>query len=574
MKNIPLYKVREISNLKDMINSSVELYRDRPAFHVKHKEGGSYNQISFTQLKKDMNAFGTKLLQMGLKDAKIAVMAENRYLWAITYLSVVNGLGNIVPLDKELPIYELENLILRSGARAVVYSEKTSEKLGAIAAQLSKVDYFINMDDVLSPFEAGKVHLLSKLLLEGQKLIDSGDNSYINAEIDNEAMSILLFTSGTTDTSKAVMLSHKNLAENLMGMTSMLNIVETDIFLSILPLHHTYECTCGFLCPIYRGASVAYCEGLRHIAKNLQESKATVMLGVPLIFEAMYAKIWDNIEKDPKTLKKARIALKLSNVLKKLNIDVTKKLFSRIHNSIGGHVRILISGAAGIDPLIAKGFREFGIPMVQGYGLTECSPIVALNRDVDFKDSSAGLPLPNAKVKIIDPTPEGIGEIIVKAESVMLGYYENIDATEKVMKDGWFHTGDLGYFDQDGFIYITGRCKNVIVTKNGKNIFPEEIETLLGRSRYIKESIVHGEIDSSGDTFVFATIVPDLEKLQQEKGVGDFSDTLINEVIKGEIKAVNKTLVQYKHIKDFTLREEEFSKTTSKKIKRHLEAVK
>jgi long-chain acyl-CoA synthetase len=415
---------------------------------------------------------------------------------------------------------------------------------------------------------------MSKLISEGQQLINSGDRSYINAEIDNTAMSVFLFTSGTTETSKAVMLSHENIAENLMGMTSMLNIVESDIFLSILPLHHTYECTCGFLCPLYRGASIAYCEGLRHIAKNLQESKATVMLGVPLIFEAMYTKIWDNIEKDPKTLKKARMGLKISNLLKKINIDISKKLFAQIHNSIGGHVRILISGAAGIDPITAKGFREFGIPMVQGYGLTECSPIVALNRDVDYKDSSAGLPLPNAQVKISDPNSDGIGEIIVKAASVMLGYFENLEATNKVMKDGWFHTGDLGYFDKDGFVYITGRSKNVIVTKNGKNIFPEEIETLLGRCRYIKESLVHGENEASGDTYVFATIVPDMERLQQEKGVLSFSDPVVAEIIKSEIKEVNKTLVQYKHIKDFSLREEEFSKTTSKKIKRHLETAK
>ena len=430
------------------------------------------------------------------------------------------------------------------------------------------------MDDVLSPFKDKNVLLLSKLLEAGRNLIDTGDNSYINAEIDNDAMSVLLFTSGTTDTAKAVMLSHKNLAENLMGMTSMLNIVETDIFLSILPLHHTYECTCGFLCPLFRGASVAYCEGLRHIVKNLQESKATVMLGVPLIFEAMYAKIWDHIEKDSKILRKVKIGLKFSNFLKRLNIDISRKLFAQIHNSIGGHVRILISGAAGIDPLIAKGFREFGIPMVQGYGLTECSPIVALNRDVDFKDSSAGLPLPNAEVKIDNPNSEGVGEIIVKAPSVMMGYYKNEAATAKVIKDGWFHTGDLGYFDADGFVYITGRCKNVIVTKNGKNIFPEEIETLLGRSRYIKEALVHGENDASGDISVFATIVPDMEKLQEEKAVLNISDPMVREIILSEIKTINKTLILYKHIKNFDLREEEFSKTTSKKIKRHLENVK
>jgi long-chain acyl-CoA synthetase len=480
-------------------------------------------------------------------------------------------LGKIVPLDRELPVAELEKLVVRSGAKAIVYSEKTAEKLGEVLPDIPNIEFFINMDDVFSSFNGKNVLLLSNLLISGRILLEAGDLSYVNTKIDNNAMSVLLFTSGTTDTAKAVMLSHRNLAENLMGMTSMLNIVETDIFLSILPLHHTYECTCGFLCPLFRGASVAYCEGLRHIAKNLQESKATVMLGVPLIFEAMYAKIWDTIEKDPKVLRKAKMGLKISNILKKLNIDISRKLFKQIHDNIGGHVRILISGAAGIDPLIAKGFREFGIPMVQGYGLTECSPIVALNRDVDFKDSSAGLPLPNAQVKIDNPNPEGIGEIIVKAPSVMLGYYQNEGATTRVIKDGWFHTGDLGCFDSDGFIYITGRCKNVIVTKNGKNIFPEEIETLLGRSKYIKEALVHGEDDASGDISVFATIVPDMEKLQEEKGVLSISDPIVREIILLEVKTINKILILYKRIKNFDLREEEFSKTTSKKIKRHLE---
>lgn len=574
MKNIPLYKVREISNLRDLVNSSAEAFGERPAFHVKYKEGGNYSQISYTTLKNDIDAFGTKLFNMGLHNCKIAILAENRYLWALSYFATVNGLGTVVPLDKELPVAEIENLVVRSGAKAIIYSEKTSEKLGAIAANLPSIEYFINMDEVLSPFENKNVLVLPQLLEAGRKLVISGDTSFIDSEIDNHALSVLLFTSGTTDTAKAVMLSHANLAHNLMGMSSMLNIVESDIFLSILPLHHTYECTCGFLCPLYRGASVAYCEGLRHIVKNLQESKATVMLGVPLIFEAMYAKIWDHIEKDAPTLKKVNLGLKISNFLKKLNIDISKKIFKQIHDSIGGHIRILISGAAGIDPLIAKGFRDFGILMVQGYGLTECSPIVALNRDVDFKDSSAGLPLPNAEVKIENPNSEGIGEIIVKAPSVMLGYFENEEANAKAIVDGWYHTGDLGCFDADGFIYITGRLKNVIVTKNGKNIFPEEIETLLGRSRYIKEALVHGENDASGDISVSATIVPDMEKLLEEKGILNISSPMVRDIIFSEIKAINKTLILYKHIKNFDLREEEFSKTTSKKIKRHLEKVK
>ncbi|MDF2523697.1 MAG: AMP-dependent synthetase, partial [Clostridiales bacterium] len=398
-----------------------------------------------------------------------------------------------------------------------------------------------------------------------------GDRSFIDAEIDSDIMSTLLFTSGTTDLSKAVMLSHKNISTNLMAMCTMINIIETDIFLSVLPIHHTYECTCGFLCPIYRGASVAYFEGLRHIPKNLQESKATIMLGVPLIFEVMYKRIWDQASKKPGNVAKLKVGLKISNLLKKLNIDVTKKLFAPVHEAFGGHIRLFISGAAGIDPIIAKGFRDLGINILQGYGLTECSPIAALNRDVEFKDEAAGLALPGLDVRIHAPNSDGIGEIVVNGPSVMLGYYENEEATQKVLKKGWFYTGDLGYIDREDFVHITGRKKNVIVTKNGKNIYPEEIETLLNRHPLIKESMVVGNNNTSGDTIVSAVIVPEMEKIEEELKSSSPSSEAVLSLIQNAVKSVNKGLVIYKHVKDIKIRDTEFTKTTTKKIKRYLE---
>lgn len=569
MKNIPLYDVRKIKDLRDMLNSSVEIYGDKPAFLVKYKSGGNYEPVSYKQFKRDVESFGTALSSLGLKGGKIAVIGENRYEWALTYLATVNGTGIIVPLDKDLPENEIENLLVRSEANAIIYSGHIKEHINNISARLNSVSFYIDMD---ASEDDGNRLSFKKQVEKGASLLDNGDRSFLDAEINTEVMNMLLFTSATTDKSKAVMLSHKNICINLMSMSSMLYIDPSDIFLSVLPLHHTYECTCGFLCPIYRGATVAYCEGLRHIQKNLQEAKATVLLAVPLILESIYKRIWDQAAKKPGLVKKMKSAIEISNLLRKLGIDMTRKLFAQFYDNFGGKIRLFISGAAGIDPIIAKGFRDFGLICVQGYGLTECSPIVALNRDVDFKDNAAGLPLPGLQIRIENPGADGVGEIVVKGESVMLGYHKDKVSTDKVFKDGWFFTGDLGYMDADGFVCITGRKKNVIVTKNGKNIYPEEIETILNRSPYIKECMVFGKDDDVyGDVVISASIVPDTEKIEEDFKDKPLTKEEIYELIHKEVKAVNKTLVTYKYVKDFNLREEEFAKTTTKKIKRYME---
>jgi long-chain acyl-CoA synthetase len=573
MKNIPLYEVRKITSIKDMMDTSAELYADRTAFLYKPKGRDKYQPVTFRQFKDDVDALGTALIDIGLKGGRIAIISENRYEWAISYMAAVNGTGIVVPLDKELPENEIENLLIRAKADAVIFSGNIKDHILNISKRIDFVKHYIIMDEAAdSRGSANKGFTeLKELIGDGRKKIAEGCRDFIDAQIDTEAMSILLFTSATTDKSKAVMLSHRNIAQNLMAMSSMLNIVPDDIFLSVLPLHHTYENTCGFLCPHYRGAAIAYCEGLRHIQKNLQESQATVMLGVPLIFEAIYKRIWDQASKDPKVLKKLKLGIKLSSFLKKLGIDITKKLFAPIHNNFGGKVRIFISGAAGIDPDVAKGFRSLGIHFVQGYGLTECSPIVTLNRDVDFKDDAAGLPLPGLEVRIDSSDAEGVGEITVKGPNVMMGYFEDPESTEKVMKDGWFSTGDLGYIDADGFIHITGRKKNVIVTKNGKNIYPEEIETLLTKSLYIKECIVFGKDDPVyGDVVVSATIVPEMEMIETLFEGRKPTEEEIYDIIRKEVKEVNKGLVTYKYVKDFSIRYEEFAKTTTRKIKRYV----
>ncbi len=570
MKNIPLYEVRKVKSIKDVLCSSAELYSDRTAFLQKRKGNDKYEPVTYRQFKTEVDALGTELIDMGLKGSRIAIISENRYDWVLSYMAVVNGTGIVAPLDKELPENEIENLLVRSKADAIIFSGNLREHIENISKRISFVKYYIDMD---AESEGGNGFVpLKSLVDKGRKLVDKGRADFIKAEIDPEAMSILLFTSATTDKSKAVMLCHRNIAENLMAMSSMTYIDPSDIFLSVLPLHHTYESTCGFLCPFYRGAAVAFCEGLRHIQKNLQEVEATVMLAVPLIHESIYKRIWDQAAKDPKLLKKLKFGIKLSNTMKKVGIDMTRKLFAPIHNNFGGHLRLLISGAAGIDPEVSRGFRSLGILFIQGYGLTECSPIVALNRNVDLKDEAAGLPLPNLEVRVDAPSADGVGEIMVKGPSVMLGYYEDPENTAKVIKNGWFYTGDLGFIDSAGFVHITGRKKNVIVTKNGKNIYPEEIETLLSKSRFIKECIVYGKDDPVyGDVVVSATIVPEAEAIQAQFEGRQPTSEEVYELIRKEVKEVNKSLVIYKYVKDFTLREQEFAKTTTKKIKRYME---
>mgnify|MGYP000961359501 FL=1 len=570
MNKFELNIVRPIRDLKDMLESSVKLFGEKAAFLSKPKGQADYIPITYRQYKSDVDAFGTALMSLGLKGGKIALIGENRYEWSISYLAVVNGTGVIVPLDKELPPNEIELLLERSKADAIIYSGNVREKVEILINKDTSLRYFISMD---AEGDNGNILSFSLLLQKGHDLLKGGDRTFLDAEVDAEAMNMLLFTSGTTDTSKAVMLSHKNICENLMNMCAMVYIDEKDTFLSVLPIHHTYECTCGFLCQLYRGCTIAYCEGLRHIVKNLKESKATVMLGVPLLFESMYRQIMNQAIR-AKGEKKVKFAIKLSNALRKINIDIRHKLFKQIHEALGGHIRLFISGAAGIDPQIAKGFRELGITLIQGYGLTECAPIVALNRDIYYKDEAAGLPLPNLQVEIDNPDEDGIGEIKCKGSSVMLGYYNDPEATAEVIKDGWFYTGDSGFIDKDGFVHITGRKKNVIITGNGKNVFPEEIETLLNRSLYIKESLVYGKGQSDGDTVICARIVPDKEKIEEDIKNNSAPGSTVEQIIDKEIRRINQSMVTYKHVKEFTLQDEEFIKTTTKKIKRHEELIK
>ncbi|NLC67645.1 MAG: AMP-binding protein [Clostridiaceae bacterium] len=575
---MPIYKIRPIRDLKDILEQSAKLFGSKNAFLVKSGIDGNYEGITYLKFKEDVEALGTALISLGLRDKFIAVIGENRYEWCVSYLAVVNGTGIVVPLDKELPASEIENLLTRSNASAVIFSGKFSELMKSLPGKLPTLKYYINMDaseDETPGSDVSETVFLSfrSLVEKGKSFLAAGDRSFIDAPVDAEKMSILLFTSGTTDKAKGVMLSHKNICFNMQSVCSVLYIDSTDSVLSILPLHHTYECTCGFLAMIYNGCTISFNEGLKHIAKNLQETKPSIIILVPLILENMYKKIWNQASKKPGLKIKLKAAIFISNfLLNAFKVDIRKKLFKQIHDNIGGNVRLIISGAAAINPEVSKGLRAFGFKVRQGYGLTECSPIVTVNHDEVFKDDSIGKPLPGVEVKIENLDENGIGEITVKGDNVMLGYFGDPEGTQNVLKDGWFYTGDLGTADNEGFFYITGRKKNVIVTKNGKNIYPEELEVCLNKSPYIFESLVWGKDEEDSDeTIVCSKIVPDFEAIKTRLGTDNFTESDVRKIISEEIKAVNRNLPLFKRIRDFSIKEEEFAKTTTRKIKRYME---
>ena len=566
----PLYKVEKITDLKDMINKSVEKFSDRPAYVFKTEKKGEFKEITYKQLKNDIDSLGTALINLGLEGKRVAVIGENRYEWGVTYLAVVNGTGTIVPLDKALPENEIESLIIRSGVEAIVYSNKYNEIMNDLKEKKNTdLKYFISMD--LDESENGIISF-KKLLTRGKELLENGDKRFIDAKINVEEMRIMLFTSGTTSKSKAVMLSHKNIASNLMDISSVLKVREDDRFLSFLPLHHTFECTTGFLLPLSVGASIAFCDGIRHIAENIKEYDITFMVSVPVLYENMCKKIMKSI-KDQGKGTTVNVGMKVSNALLKVGLDIRGKLFKQVHDSLGSKLRLLVAGGAALDPDTEKTFNSLGINMVQGYGLTESSPVIAVEDDKYKKIGSIGKALPTLDVKIDEPNEEGIGELLVKGPTIMLGYYENEEATkETIDKEGWLHTGDLAKIDKDGFIFITGRKKFVIVLKNGKNVYPEELEILINKIAGVKECFVYGKPEDDGDYKISAKIVYDKEIMKEAYGVEEEKD--IKEKLWQEVKAINKTMPKYKYIKGIIVTEEELIKTTTRKVKRNVEMKK
>ena len=559
----PIYDVMKFRDLKEMLQKSGEIYGDRPAYIFKTEEEGKFREITHKEFRNDINNLGTALIDLGLKNKRIAVISENRYEWCVAYLATVAGTGVVVPLDRALPDNEIENLILRSEVEAIFYSNKYNEVMNHLKEKgNTNIKYFISMD--LEKQQNG-IYAEKQLIDQGKKLIEQGNRDFLDAKINAEEMSIMLFTSGTTAMSKAVMLSHKNICSNLIDIASVIKIDEYDRFLSFLPLHHTFECTVGFLYPVSKGGSIAFCEGIRHIADNMKEYQVTAMISVPILFENMYKKVMKGIEKKGK-LKTVKKGIKISQFLLKFGIDIRKKLFKEIHENLGGKVRLFVAGGAALDPETEKGYNDLGLITYQGYGLTESSPVIAAEDDKFQRIGSIGKAFPSMEVKIDHPNEEGIGELLAKGPTIMLGYYHNEEATKETIEDGWLHTGDLAKIDKDGYIFICGRKKFVIVLKNGKNIYPEELEALINKIEGVKESFVYGRPEDDGDYKICAKIVYDKEIM--EEVYHESNEEKIKEIIWQEVKKVNKTMPAYKYIRDIIVTQKDLIKTTTQKIKR------
>lgn len=556
-----LYKYLEITDLKDMLNKTNKLYGEKTAYKIKIEEQ-KYKTFTHAEVRNMIDAIGTSLISMGLKNKRIAVIGENRYEWEIAYLSIVCGTGIVVPIDKALPKNELRDVIERGEVEAIFCSGKYVEMLKEIKSETTgNLKYIISMD-----LEKSKDGIFSEqeLIETGKTLLQNGDRSFIDAKINPEEMGIMLFTSGTTSKSKVVALSHKNICTNLMDIGSTLDVNSDDVLLSVLPIHHVFECTVGFLFALYKGAQTVFCDGIRHIVKNLNEYHVSVMACVPAIYE----RIFKNIRKELEKQGKLEEILKKEEEYKNATMQDKKEVFKEIHNMLGGNIRLFISGAAALDKTIEERYRLLGLNLVQGYGLTETSPVVGIGSKKYHKIGSIGKTVPSVTAKVVNKNSEGIGELIVKGPSIMLGYFGDEKATKEAIKDGWFYTGDLARIDEEGYIFICGRKKSVIVLKNGKNIYPEEMENLVNQIEGVKESFIFGKQKSNDkeDVKINVKIVFDRERVKKIYQAND--DQEIHDALLNKVKEINKTMPPYKAIRGLIISEEPLIKTTTNKIKR------
>ena len=553
------HKTEEVNNFKEMLYRSSDIYRSRTAFKIKDEKGNIVT-ITYEQFKNDIVSLGTSLMEKGFQNKRIAVIGKNSYSWCVSYLAA-SIVGIVVPIDKELHTDDVINFMNVSQTVCILGDSKN---LDAILENIEKVE---NPDTLFVPFDNKESkNSLVHLLVSGKTSYENGKDDFDKIEIDPDELRILLFTSGTTGNAKGVCLSQRNICSNILSTYGIVKVKRSDLFFSILPLHHTYECTLGFLLPIYSGASIAHCEGLRHITKNLSEFHPSVILCVPLLLENMHK----NIVKNMNTSLPEKYRKKEGNPFPNLPFYLKKIVRTKVKNTLGGRLRVFIVGAAAANPDLVADFKDLRLLTLQGYGLTECAPLVAGNTDFFQKGNAAGLPIPNVEYKIYQPNAEGVGEIIVKGPNVMLGYYEDEEKTKQTIIDGWFHTGDLGKIDENGYLYITGRCKTVIVTKNGKNIYPEEVEYYLNDNPLISEALVLGiHKENDDETYINAQIYPNIEAITDYLKGSVPTKEEIWKVVSDCVSAVNKKLPNYKHIKSFGIRDKEFEKTTTQKIKRY-----
>lgn len=555
--------VIQVTDLKDMLNKTRELYGNKPGYKIKIGKG-QYKTYTHNEIRDMINDLGTALISLGLKGKRIGVIGENRYEWELAYLSVVCGVGIVVPMDKSLPANELEEVIERSEVEAIFYSKKYEETIKKIKySEKNKLKHLISMD---TDIHDEGIYSEKELIEKGKELLDSGNREYIDAKINPEEMRIMLFTSGTTSKSKVVALSHKNLISNVMDYASVVDVDSNDRILSFLPLHHVYECTVGMLVSLYVGAERAFCDGIRHIVENLNEYKITYAAFVPAIYELMYKNTWKMLEKKGKVEE----TKELMQEYKDKSMQEKKEVFKEIHDMYGGCIKLFITGAAALDKEVIESFRNWGLNLCQAYGLTETSPIIGIETNKYHRVGSIGKPIPHVQARIDEADEDGVGELVVKGPNIMLGYYNDKKATESVMEDGWFHTGDLAKIDEDGYIFICGRRKSVIVLKNGKNIYPEEMEGLVNKIEGVKESFIFGkqQTDDKDNIKIHVKIVFDKDIMKEAYKVESTED--IYRVLTEKIKEVNSVMPKYKAIRGIIISEEPLIKTTTGKIKRQV----
>ena len=563
----PKFKAPRHENLRELLRYAAKEYGSDTAFIVKHKNGKevSYEHISFEAFWNRVNQLGTALLKRGMKGKRIATVSKNRVEWMESHFAALGGLGYSVPLDKGLPYEELESSLVRSYADVLVFEAAQIADIEKMKAEgKTQVQEYICMDELEGYLS------IPQLRAEGEKLLAEGFDEYLNLPIDKFENQIILFTSGTTSLSKAVLLSHYNLVENIYGLQLAEDIHRGDVNMAFLPYHHTFGST-GQTLMLACGVTTTYCDGLKYLQKNIVEYKVSVFFCVPLLIESIYKKVMATVKKEGKE-NTVKFGIALSKFLLKFGIDIRRKVFKTILDQLGGNIRFVISGAAAIDPEAIEGFNNFGIRAVQGYGMTEAAPVITAENHWERKAGSIGRALPGVEVAIDEPDENGVGEIICRGPNVMAGYYENEEDTAKTLIDGWLHTGDLGYIDEDGFLFICGRKKNVIVLKNGKNVYPEEIEVLIAALPYVSENFIFGKPrreDDEKDLALWAKIVYNPEYMKEHYGASTPAEA--EEVIRRDIDAINDTLPVYKQIFKLVVTDQEMIKTTTGKVKRYEE---
>lgn len=556
----PFYKVREFDNVRELIDMSADIFGSRPAFEIK-KNNDEIEFIDYNHYREDINSLSTALIDSGVSGECVAICADNCYEYCMTYLSVITSGSVIVPIDKELFSEDITGILNATSSKILICDKK-------ILAKLENVDLG-DIRLIAISGEDERAQTFSSFLEGGRKLVSEGKTLYRDVKQDVNKLCTLLFTSGTTGISKGVMLCQRNFVFEIKAAMGVIKIHPEDCGISMLPFHHTFESSIIIFFAPYCGAKVTFCEGFKYVLRNMKEFNPTVFVAVPQVLETVHKRIMKEISLKKGGERAFKAGKFLCKYASKIGIDLKKVFFKEIQQTFGGRMRLIICGGASIDPQIIRDFDSFGIRVIFGYGLTECAPLAIINHDRLNTADSIGVPLPGVEAKIFNPDEENIGEICVKGDMVMLGYYNNPEATAEVIdKDGFFHTGDLGYKDEKGRYHITGRIKNVIVTSNGKNIYPEELEYHLGKSSIVNSCMVEEVKNKKGEAEIHAQIFPELSEIVSRLGKDDPSREEIRAAVKEVIDSVNGKLPNFKKIRSFTVRETDFIRTTAQKIKR------